>query len=135
MVGLMYLIRLSLNSASGDTMGSKNTVHADHESLNDRFLGTCVHASLEDLEAYDLTEKVTNHRGMRRHFTRGEFNALSELFKYEIDPRSGLTMKNDWHIRYGYGVYQGQNVICIHHSEIHHFYSTKQDKRYGQNAK
>ncbi|MEG1728110.1 MAG: hypothetical protein RR280_01020 [Bacteroidaceae bacterium] len=112
-------------------MGNKNPVPADHESLDARYLGSCVNACVEDLEAYDATEKETNHRGMRRYFTRGEYNALSELFKYEIDPRSGLTMKKDWHIRYGYGMYQGQNVICIHHSAIHHFYTIPKDTRYA----
>jgi len=116
-------------------MGSKNPVMADHDSLNARFLGTCVGADAEELAKYDASEIGTNHRGMRRYFTRGEFNALSEIFKYELDPRSGLTMKNDWHIRFGYGMYMGKRVLCVHHSAIHHFYIIKQDKRYGIHAK
>ena len=109
----------------------RNTIEADHDSLNDRFLGTCVGASAKDLDKYTQTEHDVDHRGMRRYFTRAEYKALSEQFRYEVDPRAGLTMKNDWHIRYGRGRYRGQSVICIYHSQIHHFYKIPQDKRYA----
>ena len=104
---------------------SRNPVEPDFEGLDALAQGSCVHLSAEEVEAYDATERMMSHREFRRHFTRAQYNALSALFKYELDPRSGLTLKNDWHIRYGWGYLNGRKVVCIHHSSIHNFYLAK----------
>ena len=103
-------------------MGTKRTVPADHEALESISLGNCVILSEAEVMAYDETEKMISHKVFRSHFTRGMYNALSEDFKYEIDPRAGLTLKNDWHISFGRGTLNGRKVICMHHSAIHYFF-------------
>lgn len=107
---------------------AKNTVYPDHEALGAIVVGNCVGLSAEEVDAYDSTEKMMSHRSFREHFTRAEYNALSEEFKYEIDPRAGLTMKEDWHVSYGWGWLNGKKVVCLHHSSIHYFYLARSER-------
>lgn len=103
-----------------------STVPPDFEGLEDSFRGDCVSLSSEELEGYNSTEKVMTHRMFRRYFTRAAYNALSELFKYEVDPRAGLTLKKDWHVSFGWGYLNGERVVCFYHSQIHYFYKASE---------
>lgn len=107
---------------------SYNPVMPDVEGLQSISIGTCVGASVSALSDYDATEKECSFRSFRKHFTRGQFNALSDDFNYEIDPRSGLTLQDDWAVSYGWGYYLGQKVVCMHRSSIHNFYLAKTGK-------
>lgn len=96
----------------------------DYKALEEISLGNCVTLSAEQVEAYDSTERDMVYRSFRRHFTRGQWYALIEQFRYEATVKAGLTMEKDWHVRYGWGYLDGKKVVCLHHSGIHYFYLT-----------
>lgn len=85
-------------------------------------IATCVSATAKEVEAYDLTEKEICLASFRKYMRNEDFTQLSRAFKYETDSRRGLTMRQDWHVRYGRGYFRDELVLCLHHSEIHYFY-------------
>lgn len=96
----------------------------DYEGLAAISMGDCTQLTAEQVESYDSTEHDMVYRSFRRHFTRGEWLALQEQFSYEISSKAGLTMEQDWHVRYGWGYLDGKKVICLHHSCIHYFFQS-----------
>ena len=85
-------------------------------------IATCVETSAEDIEDFSQAETYINLQSFRRYMRNEDFNYLSHQFGYETDARRGLTMKNDWHVRYSHGYFRGEHVLCLYHSAIHHFY-------------
>lgn len=105
-------------------MAVNKVLPPDYEALGAITAGDCTTLPTEQIEAYDSTEHDMTFRCFRRHFTRGQWNAISEHFRYEINAKAGLTMENDWHVRYGWGYLEGKKVVCLHHSQIHYFFLT-----------
>lgn len=105
-------------------MGLGKALPPDFEALAEIERGTCVTLSAGQVNAYDETEKEMTYRCFRRHFTRGQWNALAEQFQYEISSKAGLTMEQDWAVRFGWGYLDGEKVVCLHHSSIHYFFQS-----------
>lgn len=41
---------------------------------------------------------------------------------YEVDPRKGLTLKNDWHVSYHRSKYRGRRCYYVRHSSIEYIF-------------
>jgi hypothetical protein len=87
---------------------------------------SCIEANVEDIENYDATETLVTLQTFRKYFDNDDFYKLSKMFDYEVDARYGLTMRNDWHVKFGHGFFKGEHVLCLHHSAIHYFFRYSQ---------
>jgi len=41
---------------------------------------------------------------------------------YERSSRTGLTLQDDWAVRYLTGQWRGRRAVCVMHSSIHHIW-------------
>ncbi|MFU9046288.1 hypothetical protein ACNAUY_07835 [Acinetobacter tibetensis] len=85
-------------------------------------VATCVNSTYEEIGEFSLTENFIGFASFRKYMRNEDFVKLSKDFGYETDARRGLTMKQDWHLRYSHGSFRGERVLCLYHSAIHHFY-------------
>lgn len=83
---------------------------------------TCVQATAQEVDEFEQTEIGICLASFRKYMRNEDFKLLSANFDYETDARRGLTMKQDWHVRYSHGYFRGEHVLCLCHSAIHHFY-------------
>ena len=83
------------------------------------FVGTCVHLEAEDLYAYDDTEREIGYNRFRYYVGGEVIKELEDSLGYT---GSGLTLKKDFHIRYGTGKWKGERAVCMRWSSIHHIW-------------
>ena len=83
------------------------------------FVGTCVHLRAEDLEDYDDTEREIGYDRFRYYVGDEIIRELERELGYH---GSCLTLKKDYHVRYGRGKWKGENAVCMRHSAIHYIW-------------
>lgn len=91
---------------------------------------TCVQATAEEVEAYDTTERLVELQRVKDVIDLEDYYTLAKSLGYALQKKGGLMLHQDWHVSYGFGIFKGEEVICVHHSAIHHFYrfSARQDR-------
>ncbi len=91
---------------------------------------TCVQASEQQVGDYDRTEMLVELQTIKNMIDLADYYALARSLGYALQKEGGLMMHQDWHLKFGLGEFNGESVICVHHSAIHHFYrfSPKQIK-------
>jgi len=83
------------------------------------FVGTCVGLPARHLDAYNDTARDISYETFRRHVGRDVIAEISAWYGYR---RGGLLLKDDWHVRYSRGKWEGRPAVCMDHSSIHHLW-------------
>lgn len=83
---------------------------------------TCVQATADEVEAYDLTEQLVELQAVKDLIDITDYYTMAKSLGYALKKAGGLMLHQDWHVRFGLGEFNGEKVICVHHSAIHHFY-------------
>lgn len=88
-----------------------------------KLIGTCVQAKASDVEAYDQTERLITLDEFRKNCDLLDYYNLAKSLGYALRKDYGALMHQDWHVKFGIGTYKGKNVMCVHHSAMHYFYT------------
>lgn len=83
---------------------------------------TCVQAKAKDIEAYKSTERLVKLQEVKNLIDLSDYYAMAKSLGYALQKKGGLMLHQDWHASYGLGRFKGEEVICVYHSAIHHFY-------------
>lgn len=79
------------------------------------------------IQAMVEAERQVTYRTMRKHCP--DLDNWATQRGYELDPRQGLHLKNDWHVSYHRSVWKGRPCYYIRHSAIEHIFTRKGDRR------
>lgn len=82
------------------------------------FIGTCVELKEVDLLAYDESARDINYRTFSRHLGAEGIQEIERAHGYG----QALRLRQDYHVRYSRGKWQGKPAICMMHSAIHHLW-------------
>ena len=91
--------------------------------MNRRYITCCVDCG--DGEAInEMMEhaKETSYAVFRRLMGREDMEGIRRHFNYDRTKRQGLTIANDWHIRYYRGTWKGEPVLIFKHSAIEYIF-------------
>lgn len=89
-----------------------------------RYVTCCVDCGDgEAINAMMERAREVTYRTFCRLLGREEMEALRRRFGYERTKRQGLTIQNDWHIRYYLGQWAGKPVLIFKHSAIEYIFN------------
>lgn len=85
-----------------------------------KYLTNCVNSKCED-----ITKMVDNAKNITSNtfFKHVDIKEISYFFGYSIRSKNGLTIKNDWHIRYFKSKFKGNPCYFLTHSCIEYIYT------------
>jgi hypothetical protein len=90
------------------------------------FIGTCIDSDGESIrEMINSSEEITRLK-LKKCIGEFEYSHVCEGLGYAKTKRDGLTMKNDWHVRYFKGIYQGKPVVFLRWSGIEYIWRTEE---------
>ena len=83
------------------------------------FYISCVESTYEKIrDMIDNSIKIT----YRTFFKYVDLKEVSEILGYDLYPTQGLTIKNDWHVSYHKGKYEGELCYFLRHSAIEYIF-------------
>jgi hypothetical protein len=85
------------------------------------FLTRCIEAQADELHDMDDRAIEITYGTFMRHVDRREVEQYLPA-TYEQDARRGLTLKNDYAVRYYRSVFRGKRCYGIDHSSIDHIF-------------
>ena len=88
--------------------------------MKKHFLTDCVSSDARSINAMIDSSREITYRTFLRYVSPGELYSLFPA--YARDSREGLTLKNDWHVRYFKSVYRGKECVYIRHSAIEYVF-------------
>ena len=86
-------------------------------------IATCVESKSSEVEDYDATETVVDLKQIKSMIDITDYYKMAKTLGYALREKYGLLMHKDQSLRFGIGKFRGENVICIHKSSIHHFFT------------
>lgn len=86
------------------------------------YIGSCVELDAMDLHLMMASLSPVSYFTFRHRFLREQWTTIREQFGYAYSSRYGLTMEDDWHVRYYRGLFKGKEVIVLQHSAIEYIW-------------
>lgn len=88
---------------------------------NYRLLTTCINAKAQDIESMTAQSREVTYTTIREKIGAAH---LKEIFQnYEWNIRAGLTLKNDYYVKYFTSTYRGKKCCYIAHSNIEYVFT------------
>jgi len=92
------------------------------------YFNNCVNWDSSDLEG--LEEVIDNEEEITYEEMLNEVSLddLHEILPSYKDGLGGLTLKNDWHVRYAKSTLRGKPVVFVRHSATEYVFKRKRDE-------
>ncbi len=88
------------------------------------FTTTCVTSTAELINALIESERQITYRSFRRALGGAELDWWAAGMSYDTgSQRGGLRLKDDWHVSYYRGEFDGRPALFIRHSAIEHVWT------------
>jgi hypothetical protein len=85
-----------------------------------QYLTNCVGSDGPSITAMQEQSREVTRKTFQRHVEG--LSEIEQRFGYFQHPSQGLTMKNDWHVRYYKSVYRGRPCYYFDHSRIEYIF-------------
>ncbi len=87
--------------------------------MKKQYYTNCIGSTAEAINnMIDRAREIT-YKTFLKHV---DWREVSEMFGYDLSPKQGLTLKNDWHIGYYKSVYKGRPCYYLTHSAIEYIF-------------
>lgn len=93
------------------------------------YITNCVNSTAEDTDAMTSRARSITANTFFKHV---DLKEVSEFFGYELRKTTGLTIKNDWHVRYFKSKFKGIRCYYLAHSGIEYIYQEIKQNGYNR---
>lgn len=87
------------------------------------FATTCVNSTAELIHALIESEREISYRTFRRELGGSELDRWNAGMGYSVGSERGLHLKDDWHVAFYRGEFDGRPALFIRHSAIEHIWT------------